>query len=59
MISKFLLCLAHEAVYPSFRLEVMKDSGDQLAPALSHRYRYICMVKNKLRHLLRVLEAKY
>lgn len=35
-----------------------EDSGDQLAPGLSRRYCYICMVKNKLRCLLGVLEAK-
>ena len=40
------------------RIESNEDSGDQLAPGLSRRYCYICMVKNKLRCLLGVLEAK-
>lgn len=35
----------------------MKDGGDQLSPDLSHRY--MCMVKNKLSHLLHALKAKY
>lgn len=41
MTSKLLLCLAHEVGFPWFGSEVMKDSGDQLAPDLSHRCRFL------------------